>query len=314
MAYYCVGGGTYGVNDTGLFITSSGAVRMGTRFYDGTRPVVSNETVSTNSLLCIAVARGLATTQHRFYVNGSPFTYGTNSDDGTGLQHTATERVNGTDGSAPNTLFGLIVSGHVSTSFLEEVTKNPWQLFRPIRRPVFVSLFVGTTPDLHEESTSDAVGAALSASAQLIAQAVINKAAGAAQVASALYGRFGHPDADVSNTGWLPSSGADLYPMVDEGVRNDSDYVYTQAPAVARISLTQHADPGSTVHAIKIASPPGYTPKGALTVRLYCGLQLISTWVITDLAADEERQLTLSEAERDAITDYTNLELELEAG
>ncbi len=176
------------------------------------------------------------------------------------------------------------------------------------------SLFVGTTPDLHEESTSDAVGAALSASAQLIAQAVINKAAGAAQVASALYGRFGHPDADVSNTGWLPSSGADLYPMVDEGVRNDSDYVYTQAPAVARISLTQHADPGSTVHAIKIASPPGYTPKGALTVRLYCGLQLISTWVITDLAADEERQLTLSEAERDAITDYTNLELELEAG
>lgn len=137
--------------------------------------------------------------------------------------------------------------------------------------------------------------------------------AGVDDEVSALFGRLGHPRADVSNTGWLPSSGSDLYPMVDEGVREDSDYVYTTAPAVARIALTQHADPGDTVHAIKIASPAGYSPSGTLVVRLYCGATQIAEWTITDLSADDERTLTLTAGERDSITDYTALEIELEA-
>lgn len=129
---------------------------------------------------------------------------------------------------------------------------------------------------------------------------------------SALFGRFGRPVADVSNTGWGSWGSNYLYDAVDEAVRSDADYVYTTAAASARLSLTQHADPGDTAHAVFLASPAGYTPVGTLIVRLYSADLQVASWQIDDLAADEVRRLDLTDGQRDSITDYQDLELELE--
>jgi len=128
---------------------------------------------------------------------------------------------------------------------------------------------------------------------------------------SALFGRFGHPISDVSNTGWS-STEATLWQALT-GERNDASYISATGSANSRLDMTQHVDPGDTLHAITIASPAGYTPAGTLTITLYCGVTQIAQWVISDLAADDERQLELSSAERDAITDYTDLEITVEA-
>jgi hypothetical protein len=158
----------------------------------------------------------------------------------------------------------------------------------------------------------ESAGISDTVAAMLVALASEIEAAGAGFDVAALFGRFGHPVSDVSNTGWV-STGASLYGVLNEAARDDAGYIEATGAAVAKLALTQHADPGSTPHAIKIASPPGYTPEGTLTVRLYCGVTLIATWTITDLAADEERQLDLTSGERDAITDYTDLSVEVEA-
>ena len=41
--------------------------------------------------------------------------------------------------------------------------------------------------------------------------------------------QVGYPIADIATGGWLPSSGTDLFPMLDETTRDDSDYVYSPA-------------------------------------------------------------------------------------
>lgn len=157
----------------------------------------------------------------------------------------------------------------------------------------------------------EATGASVDVSALLVALADHIEAAGASVDVSALFGRFGHPISDVSNSGWS-STEATLWQALT-GERSDASYVSAVGVAAGRLDMTQHVDPGDTLHAIEIASPPGYTPQGTLTVTLYCGVTQIAQWVIADLAADEQRQLELTSGERDAITDYTDLEVKIEA-
>lgn len=158
---------------------------------------------------------------------------------------------------------------------------------------------------------AESLGISEAVAAALVSLASLAEQAAATDDLSALFGRFGHPVADESNSGWT-STEATLWQAL-AGERNDATYISATAAATCREVMTQHKDPGDTLHAIKIASPAGYAPAGTLTVTLYAGVDQIAQWVITDLAADEERQLDLSSAERDAISTYTDFDIVLEA-
>jgi hypothetical protein len=121
------------------------------------------------------------------------------------------------------------------------------------------------------------------------------------------------PIADLSNTGWVPSSGADLYPMVGETVRDDGTYIAaTAVGAICELDLADLADPAvSTGHlpTLVLSAPGG----GGITVRLRQGTTTIATWTYHPGATPTEYTPALSGAEADSITDYTALRLQFEA-
>jgi len=121
------------------------------------------------------------------------------------------------------------------------------------------------------------------------------------------------PIADLSNTGWVPSSGADLYPMVGETVRDDGTYIAaTAVGALCELDLADLADPAvSTGHlpTLVLSAPGG----GGITVRLRQGTTTIAEWTYHPGTSPTEYTPTLSGAEADSITDYTTLRLQFEA-
>ncbi len=121
------------------------------------------------------------------------------------------------------------------------------------------------------------------------------------------------PIADLSNTGWVPSSGADLYPMVGETVRDDGTYIAaTAVGAICELDLADLADPAaSTGHlpTLVLSAPGG----GGITIRLRQGTTTIATWTYHPGATPTEYTPALSGAEADSITDYTALRLQFEA-
>ncbi len=121
------------------------------------------------------------------------------------------------------------------------------------------------------------------------------------------------PIADLSNTGWVPSSGADLHPMVGETVRDDGTYIAaTAVGALCELDLADLADPAvSTGHlpTLVLSAPGG----GGITVRLRQGTTTIATWTYHPGATPTEYTPALSGAEADSITDYTALRLQFEA-
>lgn len=121
------------------------------------------------------------------------------------------------------------------------------------------------------------------------------------------------PITDLSNTGWVPSSGGDLYPMVGETVRDDGTYITaTAVGALCELDLADLADPDvSTGHlpTLVLSAPGG----GGITVRLRQGTTTIATWTYHPGATPTEYTPALSGAEADSITDYTALRLQFEA-
>ncbi len=129
--------------------------------------------------------------------------------------------------------------------------------------------------------------------------------------------QFGRPDSDIDNEGgWSPSSGSDLYAMLDESSASDSDYV--DAPAFATsdsftVSLTDVTDPSSsTGHVIRYryrkdrTSASGYD----LDVELLQGATVIASWSHVGLGTSwSDAVQTLSAGEADSITDYSDLRL-----
>jgi len=121
------------------------------------------------------------------------------------------------------------------------------------------------------------------------------------------------PVADLSNTGWVPSSGATLYPMIGETIRDDGTYISaTAVGALCEVDLTDLSDPAvSTGHlpTLVLSAPGG----GGVTIRLRQGTTTIATWTYYPGATPTEYTPTLSGAEADSITDYTALRLQFEA-
>jgi hypothetical protein len=124
---------------------------------------------------------------------------------------------------------------------------------------------------------------------------------------------FARPDADVTDGAWTPSSGGDLYAMLDEVTYDDGDYIYTMTPSECAVSLSALGDPGvSTNHTVRYrAAGDGATD---LIVTLKQGSTTIATWTESNASSTATTyEHTLTTGEADSITDYTDLKLHFEA-
>jgi hypothetical protein len=125
--------------------------------------------------------------------------------------------------------------------------------------------------------------------------------------------RYARPEADISQGAWTPSTGSDLYAMVDEDVPSDTDYISAATPTTCQLRLQPVIDPQTSsgqVVRYRARSSTGST----LIARLKQGSTTIATATHTGVAASfTEYSMTLTAGECDAITDYTDLRVELEA-
>lgn len=119
------------------------------------------------------------------------------------------------------------------------------------------------------------------------------------------------PVSDVSTGAWISSLGGTLSSMLDEVVADDNDYISTQSSSTCRIRLGTLSNPGSDPNPVRL----NYRIKGDgssnLTVKLYSGANLISTYNHSPAPATFTTYTqTLSQGERAAISDWGLLELE----
>lgn len=125
--------------------------------------------------------------------------------------------------------------------------------------------------------------------------------------------QFLRPISDVSNSGWTPSSGSDLFPMIGETTRNDATYISaTEAGAACEVLLgTSTGDPLSSInHLPRIVMSAG---SGGIIIRLKQGATLIKEWAYASLTGTDTLYTpTLTGGEIDSITDYTDLRLYME--
>lgn len=125
--------------------------------------------------------------------------------------------------------------------------------------------------------------------------------------------RYAFPVADLSQGGWTPSAGADLYAMLDEQPASDADYISATTNTVCVLRLAPVVDPQTSVGQVlkfRARSASGST----LIARLKQGGTTIATGTQVGVAAGwTDYAVALTPAECDAITDYTDLRVELEA-
>jgi hypothetical protein len=125
------------------------------------------------------------------------------------------------------------------------------------------------------------------------------------------------PGSDISAGGWLPSSGSDLYAMLDETSYNDSDYIYSPdnpTTETAEIKFTSITDPGvHTGHTLRFRLA-AVGQDTVFDVYLMCGATQIATWQKTVVAGDTTTYTeTLTTGEAGNITDYTDLRIKVVA-
>lgn len=91
------------------------------------------------------------------------------------------------------------------------------------------------------------------------------------------------PDADISDGPWTPSTGADLYAVLDETTANDGDYIQTSTNGTAEIGLQPVDTPGAGAQTLTYRASG--TPDKALIVGLYQGATLVEQWTTDPVAA-----------------------------
>ncbi len=125
--------------------------------------------------------------------------------------------------------------------------------------------------------------------------------------------QYARPDSDISATNW---TGA--YTAIDEETPNDSDYITgsDSANGTDEVGLSNVTDPASSAdHVIKFRARQSGTPghQRYLDVSLVQGSTVIASHatVTLDGSTWTDYSKTLSSAEADAITDYTDLRLHI---
>lgn len=132
--------------------------------------------------------------------------------------------------------------------------------------------------------------------------------------------QFARPSSDVSTTGWVPSSGGDLYAVIDESSANDSDYIrhqYTGGGNHAEVLLSSVTDPISSInHTVRARIKVDFNlassvPTILVQVALKQGATTIATGSTPNMGDGVwyDVAFTLSGAETDSITNYADLRL-----
>jgi hypothetical protein len=89
--------------------------------------------------------------------------------------------------------------------------------------------------------------------------------------------RYARPDADISAGSWLPSSGSDLFAMVDELTADSDDYIFTNVPGPCELQLSPVVDPGTSSGQV-VRYQIWRNDGGGMVVRLKQGATVIAEW------------------------------------
>jgi hypothetical protein len=150
--------------------------------------------------------------------------------------------------------------------------------------------------------TATATGTCPDTTTTLYSRVALFKLAASAQTAA--------PTSTISSGSWTPSTGATLYGTIDEAVADDADYdVDTSAGSTMEVKFATLTDPAvSTGHVVRYRISG---ESGTLTVSLRQGASTeIAAWAHTPPPATPTTfNQTLSGAQADSITDYTDLRL-----
>lgn len=131
---------------------------------------------------------------------------------------------------------------------------------------------------------------------------------------SSLAPRFARPALVNAAGAWYPNPSGTLNSVTNEDPASDTEYMNTfTSGSVANLQLGGVVDPlSSSGQALRYRARSSLG--SALTVRLKQGATTIATRTHTGVTASwVEYQMTLTTVECDAITDYTNLAVEMEA-
>jgi hypothetical protein len=130
--------------------------------------------------------------------------------------------------------------------------------------------------------------------------------------------QYARPASDISNAGsWSPSTGTDLFAVIDEAATNDSDYVTVDGGMVGaaktfEVALGAVTDPEvDTGHKLVVrANDAAGVGAVDLTFILKQGSTTIaSSGTQTMSSAPANYTTTLSDAEAASITDYSDLRI-----
>lgn len=84
------------------------------------------------------------------------------------------------------------------------------------------------------------------------------------------------PESDISAGPWLPSSGSDLFAMIDEETASTADYIYTDEPGECSMALSDTVFPGGATQTFSFQAKS--TTSSTITVTLKQGSTVIATW------------------------------------
>jgi hypothetical protein len=122
------------------------------------------------------------------------------------------------------------------------------------------------------------------------------------------------PASDIAANGWLPSSGSDLYAMLDEETPDDDDYIYSPtnpSTETFEVKFASAVDPVlHSGHEIAVRLQ-AVNEDTAFDLYLMQGTDVLDSWTEDVLLTDNATTRThvLSEAMAAAITDYSDLRL-----
>ncbi len=119
---------------------------------------------------------------------------------------------------------------------------------------------------------------------------------------------YARPDADISSGPWVPSTGSDLYAMVDETPASDSDYIKTDAEGAFLLGLTTPSiDPGDQTLKYRV----GGSPDKKITITLRRGATDHQSWVhdpCPSTLTEFSRAITTAITDVSALRVYGNVE------
>jgi hypothetical protein len=260
---------------------------------------------------------------HRFYGLGRLL--GTTA--ATSVPTAGTDRrssINGTYGGTSLSTASLVLVWNRAIVLPEYAAlyENPWQLFKAPSRKIFLSASGGASYSL----TCDAGGYALTGNAATMLRGVkLPLAAGSytlsgtaavlvrgvkLSLATGTYAvtgndatltyasgaqPIGRPDSDVAAGAWTPSTGSDLWAMIDEVSASDADYITTSTASTCEMTLTNTTFPGTATE--KLSYRASSVAGSTLTVTLFQGATTIASWshALTGTITLYEQTLTAPE-------------------